>query len=672
MSPDAASVTRRVREIENLWIPLADGTRLAARVWLPEDAKIAPVPVILEYLPYRKRDGTSGRDALTHPYFAAHGYAAVRVDMRGCGDSDGLLFDEYTQTEHDDAVEIIAWLARQPWCSGSVGMIGISWGGFNGLQVAALRPPALKAIVTLCSTDDRYADDIHFMGGALLRDNLTWGATMFSHQTRPPDPAIVGDRWRAMWMERLENLPFFPADWLEHQRRDALWRHGSVCENWSAIQCAVYAVGGWADAYRNAIPRLLKNLKAPRKGLIGPWAHLYPHFGVPGPAIGFLQECVRWWDHWLKGIDTGIMAEPMLRAWMQESVRPAPRYDERPGRWVAENAWPGPTITPRQMFLSESGISETAAPATPMHFASPESTGVCSGTWCSHGIQPDDPSDQRDDDARSLCFDTPPLTERIEILGAPVLDLEIASDQPHANLIARLCEVQPDGASTRVTWGVLNLTHRGSHTDPSALVPGKPYRVRLQLNDIAYAFRPGHRIRVALSTNYFPLIWPAPHHATLTLTAGTAALTLPVRPRNPADAALPPFPPPEVPPREPRTALRPAVHERTVTRDHIAGQTLFHTFDDDGRVRIDPIDLEIASSKRQDFSVRDGDPLSIRMDAHWTKEMGRGDIQVRTTTRIVMTTDAENFRLHAECDAYEGEKRVFTRNWDRTIRRDFT
>src|SRR5215469_15384913 len=184
MSPDASSVARRVREIENLWIPLADGTRLAARVWLPEDAEARPVPAILEYLPYRKRDGTYARDALTHPYFAAHGYAAVRVDMRGCGDSDGLMFDEYTQQEHDDAVEVIAWLARQPWCSGSVGMIGISWGGFNGLQVAALRPPALKAIVTLCSTDDRYADDIHYMGGALLRDNLTWGATMFSHQTR--------------------------------------------------------------------------------------------------------------------------------------------------------------------------------------------------------------------------------------------------------------------------------------------------------------------------------------------------------------------------------------------------------------------------------------------------------------------------------------------------------
>jgi putative CocE/NonD family hydrolase len=658
----------RAREIENLWIPLVDGTRLAARVWLPEDADAAPVPAILEYLPYRKRDGTSVRDALTHPYFAAHGYACVRVDMRGCGDSDGLLLDEYAKQEQHDALEVIDWLARQRWCTGAVGIIGISWGGFNGLQIAARRPPALKAIITLCSTDDRYADDVHYMGGALLRENLTWGATMFSFQTRSPDPALVAERWREMWMERLANLPFFPANWLEHQRRDAFWRHGSVCEDWNAIQVPVYAVGGWDDAYRNAIFRLLANLKVPRKGLIGPWLHLYPHFAVPGPAIGFLQEALRWWDKWLKGIETGIMDEPMLRAWMQESVRPAPWHDEWPGRWVAETAWPGPTIRPRCMHLVSGRLADDAASSAPVAFASPESTGVCSGSWCSWSLQPDDPCDQREDDAKSLVFETAPLPKRIEILGAPVLELEIASDKPQANLIARLCDVHPDGASTRVTWGVLNLTHRDSHAEPTPLAPGQAYRVHLQLNDIAHAFPPGHRIRVALSTNYFPLIWPSPERATLTLGAGT--LTLPVRPRNLADAELRPDVPPESAPPERRTRLRPPAYERTVTRDHIAGDTIFATLDDEGRVRIDAIDLEIGSIHREVFRIHDDDPLSCRMETNWTKEMGRGDFQTRTATRIVMTATKEDFVLHAECDAHEGEKRVFARNWDRTIQRD--
>ena len=661
---------RRVREIENVFIPLNDGTRLAARIWLPEDAERNPVPAILEYLPYRKRDGTAERDALTHPYFAGHGYAAVRVDMRGSGESDGILLDEYLKQEQDDCLEVFQWLAKQPWCTGACGMIGISWGGFNGLQVAARRPPELKAVISLCSTDDRYADDIHYMGGALLRENLTWGATMFSHQTRPPDPALVGERWREMWMERLENLPFFPADWLEHQRRDAFWRHGSVCEDWSAIQCAVYAVGGWADAYRNAIPRLLENLRVPRKGLIGPWAHLYPHFAVPGPRIGFLQECLRWWDKWLKGIETGIMDEPMLRAWMQETVRPAAQIEERPGRWVAETAWPGPTITPRKMFLTGNGLTGAAGAAEPIAFASPESTGTASGTWCSHGNQWDEPADQRWDDAGSLCFDTQPLTERIEILGAPVLELEIASDKPQANLIARLCDVHPDGASTRVTWGVLNLTHHASHAEPAPLVPGKPYRIRLQLCDIGWAFRPGHRIRIALSTAYFPLVFPSPEHATLTLTAGTAALTLPARPRNPDDAELRPFAPPAAAPPERRTPLRAGACTRTVTRDNFSNETIFTTFDDDGRVRIDATDLEVGFSRRHEFRVRDDDPLSIRMETDWTKEMGRGPFQVRTATRIVMTATREEFHMHAQCDAYEGDKRVFARNWVRSIPRD--
>jgi putative CocE/NonD family hydrolase len=335
---------RPVREIENVFIELADGCRLAARIWLPADAEGDPVPAILEYLPYRKRDGTSQRDALTHPYVAGHGYACVRVDMRGNGESDGLMLDEYSLQEQDDALEVIGWIARQPWCIGAIGMIGISWGGFNGLQVAARRPPALKAVITLCSTDDRYADDIHFMGGCLLNDNLSWASTMFAYSSRPPDPALLGERWRELWLHRLENTVLLVDEWLRHQRRDRQWRHGSVCEDFDAIQCPVYAVGGWADGYSNAIPRLLAGLTVPRKGLIGPWAHRYPHFATPGPQIGFLQECLRWWDHWLKGIDTGIMAEPLYRVWMQESAPPQAHYDERPGRLVAEPSWPSPNI----------------------------------------------------------------------------------------------------------------------------------------------------------------------------------------------------------------------------------------------------------------------------------------------------------------------------------------
>jgi putative CocE/NonD family hydrolase len=180
-------------EIENSWIPMPDGVRLATRIWLPLDTEANPGPAIFEFIPYRKRDGMARRDEMMHPWFAGHGYAKVRVDLRGSGDSEGLLDDEYAPQEQEDGLAIIDWLSSQPWCSGSVGMIGISWGGFNGLQIAARRLEPLKAIISVGSTDDHYADDVHYMGGAQLSSNFTWAQT-FSDLTRPPDPAIVGDR----------------------------------------------------------------------------------------------------------------------------------------------------------------------------------------------------------------------------------------------------------------------------------------------------------------------------------------------------------------------------------------------------------------------------------------------------------------------------------------------
>ncbi|MGH6719454.1 MAG: CocE/NonD family hydrolase, partial [Alphaproteobacteria bacterium] len=395
------------REIENVWVPVgATGQRMAARIWLPEGAETKPVPAILTYLPYRKRDSTRAGDDPMHRYFAGHGYACLRVDMRGSGDSDGLMNDEYAAQELADGKGLIAWIATQPWCSGKVGMIGSSWGGFNALQVAALRPPALAAIVTNCSTDDRYTDDMHWMGGALLNDMLDWGSSFFTRLHCPPDPEISGPEWRDKWLARIEQFAFPLEAWFKHQRRDSYWKHGSVNENYGAIRCPVFATGGWMDGYSNAIPRLLANLKVPRLGLIGPWAHKYGHQAAPGPAIGYLQECVRWWDHWLKGIDTGLMDEPMLRVWMQENVPPTGGYETCPGRWVAEPAWPSPAITTRRLHLNPGGaLGARAGKAVTLKHVSDQTVGLAGGEWCPHGIGgygPQYPTDQREDDARSL------------------------------------------------------------------------------------------------------------------------------------------------------------------------------------------------------------------------------------------------------------------------------
>jgi putative CocE/NonD family hydrolase len=619
---------RAVREIEHTLIPLKDGTRLAARIWLPQDAEHDPVPALLEYLPYRKRDGTFERDALTHPYLAGHGYAGVRVDIRGSGESDGVLSDEYSQQELDDALEVIAWLAAQPWCSGQVGMFGISWGGFNALQVAALRPPALKAIVTLCSTDDRYADDVHYMGGAKLASaDLGWGSFFFTDMCHPPDPALVGERWRDMWLQRLEAVPVFLERWLRHPTRDAYWQHGSVCEDYGAIACPVFAVGGWTDGYSNAVPRLLQNLRGPRKGLIGPWAHAYPHFAKPGPQIGFLQEMLRWWDHWLKGRDTSLMAEPMLRAWMTDSHVPATFHETLPGRWVGEPSWPPPGNRPRRLYLGEAGLTSRQEALVPRDIRSPADLGTQSGEWCPFGRGHDQADDQQPDDARSLCFDTPPLGETIELLGAPVVTLDVASNKPVAQVIARLCDVHPDGRSLRVSYGVLNLTHRGGHAHPEPLVPGQRYRVRLHLNDCGVVLPAGHRLRLALSTVYWPMVWPAPEEATVTVMDGT--LDLPVRPLRLEDAALPSLPPPE-----------------TAAPDGTDRQGLK------------------ATTKMHD----EAGPAMIAM--RWTETKRRGDWQVRIETSLRLSSTPRAFRLEATLQAHDGETEICRRTWDSSIERD--
>ena len=264
---------------------MSDGTRLAARIWLPEDAEDDPVPAILEYLPYRKGDAIAKRDSYHHPYFAGHGYAGVRVDLRGTGDSDGILLDEYLPQEQDDALEVIAWLAAQPWCTGAVGMIGISWGGFNGLQVAARRPPALKAVISMCASDDRYADDVHYVGGCVLGvDMLQWAATMLTLCAQPPDPAAVGDGWRehlarahgahARLHRGLARPPaprrlLAPGLGVRGLRRDR------------GAPSTPSAAGRTATRTRSRA--CSQGLPGPRKGLIGPWSHAFPQDGAARP-----------------------------------------------------------------------------------------------------------------------------------------------------------------------------------------------------------------------------------------------------------------------------------------------------------------------------------------------------------------------------------------------------
>jgi len=653
-----------IRTIETAWIPLSDGRRLAARLFLPA-IDCGPAPAILEYLPYRRRDGTRARDDETHLWFAANGYASARVDIAGTGDSDGLVEDEYVIREQDDAIEVIAWLAAQSWCSGSVGMIGISWGGFNGLQVAARCPPALKAVVTLCSTVDRYTDDVHFMGGCLLGDNIDWGGAFFTYAALPPDPAVVGDAWQEMWRKRIAALDLYPATWLKHQRRDAFWRHGSVAENYSAIETPILAVGGWADGYTAAVFRLTENLPGFSRGIVGPWGHRYPYTGVPGPAIGFLHECKRWWDRWLKDLPNDVEDDPALRIWLQDPIAPAAHYDVRPGRWLGLEA----NLSEATEVQSHGLASFTSR--EPPSIRSHQATGVAAGEWCAYAlgkVAPEMPLDQSVDDAGSMVFDGPVLSTPLEIVGRPVLRLRVAADRPQAFLAVRLCDVGPDGSVARITYGLLNICHANGHEQPRALVPGEFRDVEITLNEIAQVITSGHRLRVSISTSYWPMVWPSPSAATVTIDPAGSVLELPVLRRDLETVSVsfcePEFGPPM---RQTITAL--GKEERLITRDVGNGETTFLITRDDGWGTIDDIDTAVHYSKKKEFSIGD-DPLSSRASicCQWARK--RAGWNVRVETEVTMRSDAHNFILTGSYRAFAEGELFSERFFERTIERD--
>ncbi len=659
------------RRVENEWIALKDGTRLAARMWIPVAADKTPVPVVWEYLPYRKRDFERHRDTGWAEAFVPYGFAFVRVDIRGSGESDGVLLGEYLQQEQDDALEVIAWLARQPWSNGSVGMRGISWGGFSSLQAAALAPPALKAIVPQCASDNRYTDDAHYVGGALTLDDLDWGAEFKTVLVGPPDPAIVGDRWRDMWLSRLKATPPILAEWLRHQRYDGFWQHGSVAVDYSRIQCPVYVVDGQIDSYRDFLPRLLSHLRVPRRGIMGPWGHKYPQLADAGPGLDWVTEEVRWWSQWLLGVDTGIMDEPMLRVFLENRTASEVWPNDVPGRWVSEPSWPSPHITSRILHLNVDGLGDQPGVETPHICRSRETLGLTKREWFPWNLNIDLPPDQTPDDKRSLTFDSAPLLDDVEILGQPVAVIRVSSNEPVAKLVVRLNEVTPEGKSWSVSYGVLNLTHRDGHETPMALEPGRRYDVEIPCYFTAHRFKKGSLIRVALSESLWPMLWPSPRPVTLEIITGISRLSLPVRPKESESESMP-------------IALltdrvRRKVHANpaelgnaviTQSGPDAQGRVTLHKRLRDPPETLTDIDTTMSGGSDWHMSIEEGDPNSSVWKLEWFSRLQRKGWDTTLRSTLELTSTETEFRMQESIRALEVEKIVFERRWDTTINRD--
>ena len=658
-----------VIEFPHVPIEMRDGCILSARIWMPKNTEFLPVPAILEHLPYRKRDGTASRDSLNHTWFSKHGYACIRTDIRGNGDSQGLMADEYLQQELDDALDTIDWLTKQPWCSGKVGMMGISWGGFNSLQVAAMTPDPLKAIVTVCSSADRFADDIHYKGGCLLGVNFTWAGRMLSYSSRPPDPTIFGEGWRDEWLYRLKNVPLLADTWLLHQSRDEYWQHGSVCEDYSSIKAAVLAVGGWHDGYRNTVSKLVSNLESPVKGIVGPWNHRYPHLAEPEPKVGFLQEALRWWDKWLKNIDTDVENDPDYRLFVMDSIKPQRKLKSRPGKWRSLQNDFAATMPSHTFFLGDGMLGTNKKISTGfLEVPSDNSVGTQAGEFFPYNFGPELPADQTFDDEKCLCFDGEILKKGISLIGAPSLDIVVSSDKPLAQLAVRLCDLRPDGTSALITHGFINLTMVDSFEEPKKLEVGKRKNVSVLLDQMAYYMPKGHRLRVAISSSYWPFIWPSPEVSKIKVFSGSLKLT---QGDLPLDSESKIVDTPVVGEPWNSKVKRAASSTRNEFFDKTSKAWIIEVKHDSGCFLDLDHGLETDSFVVERWTMKESDPLSAEVDIKWFQSLKRDEWVVYTKSKLTVTCNFNSFFIKGSIIAYEDEKQVFENVFDEIVDRKF-
>lgn len=664
---DPTAARYGVREERHVRIPMSDGVELDAHFFFP-DAE-GEFPAVFDYYPYRKDDLSAG-NMRNQVYLAERGFVGVRIDVRGTGSSGGVAVDEYTRQEQLDAVEAIAWMAAQPWCNGNVGMFGASYGGFNSLQVAMHRPPALKAICPMYFTDNRYTDDCHYKGGSLqmLYDLATYGLSMVVQNSLPPYPEALGAKWAATWEEHLQAEPWL-LTWLSNHVYNDYWRQGSLCEDYSAIECATYLFGGWRDGYTNCNLRTFENLRCPKKVLVGPWLHVAPDVGIPGPRIDHLHEMVRFYNYWLKGIDDGIMDEPPVTVYMQEYDEPAAERALTSGSWRSEREWPIADSHTATYYLGaeQQLLSDVPKAERTTQYAYHPSVGTTFGMFSAaspHIL----PVDQRLEEAYSLSWTSAPLDEPVEIIGHPEVDVHLAVDTDIATLSVRLIDVAPDGTAALVTKGLLNLTHRDSHTEPTALTPGAVYRVTVPLDATAWRFAPGHRLRVSFAGADFPNAWPSPKRYTGTIHSGgnrISSLRLPVVGAAPADLTVPNFRPPT--PYAPRTSGFSTPPVWKVTHDHIGGTTSVQ-LGRTGETRVsDRVSFTSAGEATAQVNERDPARATIfgrsQVVLHWPERT------IDTVARAQLESTEDTFHVTIQLNITMDGEPFHQRRWTRSIPR---
>lgn len=663
---------------EKGWIPLSDGTKLAATFYRPKSEE--KFPAILTYLPYRKDDCMVPGDKRMYHYFAQRGYVGVRVDVRGTGSSEGFAENEYVIQEQLDGYDVIEWLAAQEWCSGKVGMQGISYGGFSTVLVASQDPPHLAAISPWYFTDDGFTDGDHFEGGCRTAMGLgNYGLRMLARNALPPDPEYFEKdrgKWEELWHKRLEEYVPWILEWFDHHTNDEFWQVQSLRPDYAAIKCPVFMIGGWGDRFRNAVLRMLEHLQVPNKALIGPWVHGLPDTGHPGPNIDYLHQVLRWWDYWLKGIDNGVMDEPALAVYVQRNRAPGLFTEYAEGHWRYEKDWPLKDDLEQPYYFHSNGTltrkQPTADKETYDQYAYRPQVGIMGNLWMSQACSLG--QEQSLDEAFSLTFTTEPLQEDLEILGFPQVQLSAASTAENTAFVVKLTEVNPLGESNLVTYGVLNAAHRDSHEDPKALEPGKIYKLNIEMSAISWIFKKDHRIRVSVSSSHWPVLWPLPDPAVNRIyldKAHPSKLILPVIPaREHSQQPTYEVPPPRRP--SPDVKAQPVGKPSLkITRDILNDEIVVELKTGRQFTLVDrDLTMTFSSTIRSHLSTKDPAISSVHSDNTEELHYASG-LTIGSRGTGTISSNKKQFQIHLTVNVEVNGQRYFEKSWLKSVPRDF-
>jgi predicted acyl esterase len=659
----------------NVRIPMPDGITLAADLHLPEAGPGRKFPAIIEYTPYHKtNNAVYGPRATRYPYFASHGYVFVNVDIRGTGDSEGFNTAFTSPAEVDDNIEVIRWCARQAWCDGRVGMIGISYTAWVCYDAARRAPAELKAVILCQMTSDWY-DGMACPGGnprPFAYEN--YAPLMAAYNFAPPNPDLVGAQWAAIWQQRLDRSIPWGVAYAENLLDGPFWESRLLRGHEERVRAATFLIGGWCDWYADDFLRVYSRLRCPKRILIGPWTHNYPENAWPLPRINDRYECLRWFDKHLKGVDTDparpLKKEPPVTLFVGEFTRPDALRREDNGAFRSETEWPPPGVSSIPMYLAAEGrlVSGTfSGPAAPEPASKSDlvyraDVGIAAGRYVIGQLLPGwgMPDDQRLDEGLSLVYTGDPIRPESAcvLLGPPEARLWLSSTAAVAFLSVKLCDVAPDGTSVLVSKGVLNLTHRNGHAQPEPLVPGTVYEVRVPLLAAAYRFRPGHRLRVMIAAADFQNAWPTPVPHTLSVYSGPkhpSHLVLPL-----AGAVVPPLPvprflPSDFPPLPPEQI---PTLQYSVERDLIANVLTVHIKTLSG--------IGVNTSH---YTVRVNRPADAVVQSEFEYPLDRPGMAIRVRSHCVARSDEQAFHHTTAVEITINGRLHWNKSWSVSVPR---